>query len=546
MVAIMKKQDPPMHLEIQKQGKNWYGIIRTSFRKDGKVCHTTHGYLKGYTYEQLKVIQVTMRGKPTELGYGDEPEVRDSKEYGASFATLQLAKELGLDKMIYSKPHEAWVQDCLAMIAGRVVYAGSKLSLSNRYKDTALWELCRVEGKVDVEEHCYASMDRLFQRQGAIQKALAEKHCQDGAVVLYDITSSYLEGEYAASELVLFGYNRDNKDGHEQIVIGLLCNEEGCPIGVEVFAGNTKDETTVEQKIIECQERYHLSQLIFVGDRGMITQSNTEKLKGKEGLFTISALTHPQTRKLLERGVIQLNLFDEMNIAEAVDPDAPNRRYCLCRNDDTRKKETHVRQQLLDKTIDTLKHIAASQRKTTPAKIAARVGRLFAKTKMGKFFSWDIVNGKLMWELNAHKVEEEQALDGCYIIVTTVPADKMDRKKTVATYKQLMLVEKAFRNIKTVQLEIRPIYHKTDDRIRCHVFICMLAYYLQWHMQKRLQPLFESDGEKKNRFWTFENVIERLKSIRRQTITHSGVTYAVVSKPDSDQLSILNLLNLAL
>ena len=263
-------------------------------------------------------------------GSAEDLRILTSKEYGASYALLELAKELGLDRALYSRK-EAWVKDCLAMIVGRIIYAGSKLALSNQWKNTALWELSGVEGKVDVDLHCYLPMDRLLERQGAIQRTLAARHLQDGHLVLYDITSSYFEGAYTQSDIVTFGYNRDGKRGHEQMVIALLCSAEGCPVGVEVFAGNTQDASTVPEKIAQLQRQYGLKEIIFVGDRGMITKTVAEKIKGIEGLHTISALTHRQIVGLLERKVITAELFDEEKIVEVFDPEEPKRRYCLCR-----------------------------------------------------------------------------------------------------------------------------------------------------------------------------------------------------------------------
>jgi len=535
-----------LHLEIQRHRSNCYGLLRTTYwdKKEKKIKHKSYGRLKGISHEKLKLIQAALKGEAKLLTAEDMPRAIESKEYGASYAVLQLAKELELDKAIYSKPNQQWVQDCLAMITGRLVYAGSKLSLSNRYKDTALWELCGVEGAVDVEEHCYASMDRLLERQEALQKKLAAKHFDGNALVLYDITSSYFEGEYEDSDIVKFGYNRDKKRGHEQMVIGLICTSKGCPIGIEVFPGNTKDETTVIDKISELQRSYKVEEIIFVGDRGMITKANLEKVKNVKGLNTISALTHPQIKELLSRRVIQLDFFDEKNIVEIIDPEDTSRRYCLCRNPEVAKKETYTRDALLAKTKEGLDKIKASKRKATVEQISARVGKLLSKTKMNKYISWQVCNEKLQWTLNEELVDTEQLLDGCYIIASDVPQEKMPAQELVASYKKLTLVEKAFRNLKTVQIEVRPVFHKTDNRIRCHVFICMLAYYLQWHMMQRLQLLFQADGKHKKRFWTFENVIERLKSVRREKISVSGATCKIVTDPDDDQLNIINLLKI--
>ncbi len=537
-----------LHLEIQRHRQNCYGLLRTTYwdKKEKKVKHSSHGRLSGLNYETLKLIQAALKGDVRLATDEDIPRARNSKEYGASFSILQLAKELELDKAIYSKPQQQWVKDCLAMIIGRLVYAGSKLSLSNRHKDTALWELCGVEERVNVEEHCYTSMDRLLERQRAIQKKLAEKHFDGNALVLYDITSSYFEGEYEESDIVKFGYSRDRKRGCEQMIIGLICTSEGCPIGIEVFPGNTKDETTVVDKIAEIQNLYKVSELIFVGDRGMVTKANLEKVKTVNGLKTISALTHPQIKELLARDVIQLDLFDEKNIVEIIDPDNPKTRYCLCQNPESAKRETKTRNALLKKTTEGLEKIATSKRKAKAEKISARVGKLLSKTKMSKYVSWEIKEEKLHWSLKEDLIDTEELLDGCYIISSDVPAEKMESYEVVASYKKLSLVETAFRNLKTVQLEVRPVYHKTDKRIRCHVFICMLAYYLQWHMNQRLQPLFSKDGTHSKRFWTFENVIERLKSIRREDIHIAGATCKIVTDPDADQKKILDLLKVKL
>ena len=233
-----------VHLEIQKHRSSFYGVLRSSFREDGQVKHSNHGRITGLALEQLQLIQAAFRGDVVPKDSPEAFQVLSSKEYGASSALLALAKELGLPQMIYSR-NEPWVNDCMAMIVGRILYAGSKLSLSHQWKNTVLWELCGVSGPVDVEQHCYEPMDRLLDRQKAIQKALASKYLRDGCLVLYDISSSYFEGAYEESEIVLFGYNRDGKRGHEQICLGLLCNAQGCPVGVEVFPGNTQDASTV-------------------------------------------------------------------------------------------------------------------------------------------------------------------------------------------------------------------------------------------------------------------------------------------------------------
>ena len=540
MVAIMK---PPLrvHLEIQQHRASVCGVLRSSYREDGKVKHTNHGRITGLPLEQLQLIQAAFRGEVLPESSPDALQILSSKEFGASHALLALAKELGLPRLLYSRP-EPWVGDCLAMIVGRLLYAGSKLSLSQQWKSTVLWEVCGVSGPVDVEDHCYAAMDRLLARQKAIQQALAARHLREGCLVLYDITSSYFEGAYAESDIVLFGYNRDGKRGHEQICVGLLCSDQGCPVGVEIFPGNTQDATTVVEKIQELQKDYGLKKVIFVGDRGMVTQANVEKLQTVEGLHLISALTHQQIVALLEREVIQAELFDERKVVEVVDPADPKRRYGLCRNPESARREGATRQRLLDLTQEGLRQIARSPRQASHEKIGARVGRVLQQYKMGKFVAWEVKEGKLHWELNQAKITQEQLLDGCYIISSDVPPELLDQQQVVASYKSLGLVEGAFRNLKTVSLEMRPVFHKKDDRIRSHVFLCVLAYYLQWQATLRLQPLFAKDGKGKDRQWTFSNVLERLKALRRQRVKMGGVEFDRVAEPEADQKEILDLL----
>lgn len=535
------------HLEIQKRKTGVYGLIRSSFRRDGKVVHKTVGFLSGMSLDQLLILQAGFQGKIVPSTHENAPVINDSKEYGASFALLALAKQLELDRILYSRVYEPWVQDCLAMIVGRVIYAGSKLSLSNRWKDSVLWDLCGTEGPVNVQLHCYEPMDRLLERQSAIQRALVRKHF-DGSknLVFYDITSSFMEGEYKASRLVLFGYNRDRKKGHAQIVFGLVCTAEGCPCAVEVFAGNTKDASTVQNKIAEIRKRYGIKEVVFVGDRGMITPVNFEVLQGVEGLRIISALTHREMAGLLERKVVQMELFDERRINEVVDPKDPSVRYCLCRNPQSAERETKTRQALMERTGKALDQIASRKKRAAAQRIGAQVGKIFGRTKMAKFVHWEVKDGRLVWQWRKELVTEEGSMDGCYVVRTNVDSSRMDKNQVVGTYKKLALVEQAFRNLKTVQLEVRPVHHKEDHRMESHVLVCMLAYYLQWHMEQRLIPLFEKNGQGKDRFWTIENVIERLKSIRRQTIKIEGVSCSVVSTPDPEQTEILNLLKIKL
>ncbi|HZK53785.1 MAG TPA: IS1634 family transposase [Desulfosporosinus sp.] len=539
----MKQNKQRVHLEIQTHRKNPRGLIRTSVRKDGKNTHETISTLTGLTIEQLVLIQAALQGN---VVLKKDFVIKNSMEYGASYAFLQLAKDLGLDKMIYSRPSETWVRDSLAMIIGKVIYAGSKLSLTRIATDSCLWNVCGIDDEtIDVNSHCYQSMDKLFERQVAIQRKLAAKHLNDSSIILYDITSSYMEGEYEESEIVTYGYNRDKKKGHEQIVIGLICSREGCPIAVEVFRGNTKDESTVEDKIIQIKDTYGVKNAIFVGDRGMITKTQFERIQENETNYikTISALTHAQLAHLCEKDCVQMSMFDEHEIIQVIDPENPQIRYGLSKNPIRGQKDKATRQTLLAKTENALEKIAALKRPSDDATTGIRVGKIINKYKVGKLLKVEIKDGKVTWERNKNMIREAEALDGLYVIFTDVKEEEMNISEVVQTYRKLIGVEQAFRNLKTTQLEIRPIYHKTDDRIKCHIFLCMLAYYLMWNAKQRLTPLFETDQVGQNKKYTFEHIIERLKSIRKETVEIEGIATKVITECDEEQQLILNCLN---
>lgn len=532
-----------VHLEIQTHRKNPRGLIRTSFRKEGKNLHETISTLTGLSLEQLKLIQAALQGN---VVLKKDFIIKNSKEYGASYALLQLAKDLELDKMIYSRTSEKWVHDCLAMIIGKVIYSGSKLSLTRVNSDSCLWDICGIElDAIDVNTHCYQSMDMLFKRQKAIQKKLAAKHLNNNSIILYDITSSYLEGSYKDSEFVTWGYNRDKKKDHEQIVIGLICNNVGCPIAVEVFRGNTKDDSTIEKKIIQVKKDFGIQNAIFVGDRGMITSTQFNRIQENDINYirTISALTHSQLADLCKKEFVQMSMFDKKETVQIIDPAKPEIRYGLSKNEIRGKKDQATREILLTKTEAELERISNLKRPADDASTGVRVGKIINKYKVGKLLKVDIKDGKISWKRDHKKIQEAEALDGLYVIFTDVKEEDMDISEVVQTYRKLIGVEQAFRNLKTAHLEIRPIYHKTDDRMKCHVFLCMLSYYLMWHAKQRLLPLLEADPDGQNKKYTFKHIIERLKSIRKEIVEVEGVETTVITECDEEQQLILDYLN---
>jgi transposase len=528
-----------------KQGKKVYRtvLIRQSYKKKGKVKHRTIANISRLPASQIVQIKAVLSGKGA---FVSEKELKtsNSREYGASAAFLDIGKRLGLDKLLYSR-QEQWRDDLMAMIAGRIVFQGSKLHLSNLFMDSAMWELCgHPYGiKINVNKHCYLPLDKLLERQESIQKELAKRHLEDGCLILYDMTNTWLEGEYTDSEIVDHGLGKGRKKGYKQIAIGLIADKRGCPVAIEVFNGHTSDQTTVKDQAELLANTYGVKEIIFAGDRGMLTPKRIEEVT-EYGFKTLTALTHPQIFQLLEREVIQPELFDERRIEEVKDPDNPRIRYMLCKNPHTMLRERETRDSLVEKVSSEFEKIAKIKKKRSKEKVCARIGALLGRYRIGKFYKWSVSDtGAVEWSLDSELIERERLFDGCYIIRTEIGADKMSAAEAVAGYKSLAGVEKAFRNLKTVSLEIRPIYHKKDDRIRAHVFICMLAYYIQWHATECLEPLFESNSTNADSRWSFQIVIERLKSIRKENLNIKGIQVgSKITTPDEEQQKILDLL----
>jgi transposase len=532
------------HLEIQTNGKRAYGFFRSSFRKDGKVMHDTMGTIKGLPVEKLRAMKAAMDGKTINR---DNLHITKSREYGASAALFQLAKKIGLDKLIFSRSSELWVKAVLAMIIGRIVFAGSKLALSHVEKLSAIWEICGIEEVIDVDKHCYNPMDELLDRQDLIQKKLVNKHFSDGCVVLYDITSSYLEGAYEDSELADFGYSRDKKRGMKQITIGLICAGNGCPVAVEVFRGNTPDCKTVAGKFELLQKKYGLKKAIFVGDRDMLTQKNLDI--APTDWSTVTALTHAKIKELCNTDKVQLSMFDEDTTTEVVLPEDPSVRYALRKNQVRAEKEKKNRSALIAKVEVELSKISDSKRKSDDAKLGVRVGKILKKYKIGKYFNIVITDGRMSFSRKTEKIDDDAQYDGLYVIRSDISKDDMDIYQVVETYKRLINVEQAFRSMKTTQLELRPIYHRKDDRIKAHVFICMLSYYLLWHMEEALSEFLASDGNGKDRTFTIDYVVETLKSIRAQEVRIDDIdtdTVDVITELTDEQISLLSNIGVAI
>ncbi len=396
------------------------------------------------------------------------------------------------------------------MIIARILEPSSKLATARGFHPetatSSLAALLDLDDAVD-ETQLYHALDWLLDRQHSIENALAKRHLSEGSVVLYDVSSTYFEGRHCP--LARFGHSRDERSGNPQIIFGLLTDSEGCPVAVEVFEGNTGDPTTVASQVHKLRQRFHLKQVILVGDRGMLTSARIrEDLQPQEGLQWISALKsiHPLAdpkagiQKLVQDGALQLSLFDQHDLAEIQHPSFPGERLIACRNPLLAEERSRKRNELLEATEKQLKKIVeATQRKKKPLRgrkeIGLAVGKILGRYKMGKHFSLFIEQDGFRCERKQGNIEREAALDGIYVIRTSVPAKTLSSEKVVGHYKRLSDVERAFRSLKSVDLKIRPIYHHLADRVKAHVFLCMLSYYVEWHMRRALAPMLFDDED---------------------------------------------------
>jgi transposase len=476
-------------------------LLRRTYREGGSVKHQTLGNLSHLPPDLIETIRRRLRG---DSASDSRPwEIIRTIPHGHVLAVLGTLKFVNLDAILGSHPSRERSL-VIAMIASRILRPASKLATARAIQqETATTSLGLELGLSQErigEQELYAALDWLLERQTRVENKLAAKHLSEGTLILYDVTSSYYTGH--RSSLVQFGFNRDGKRRFPQIVYGLLCNSEGCPVAVEVFAGNTADTKTLSAQITKVRRRFGVHRVVFVGDRGMITSRRIdEELRGVDGLDWITALRADTIRLLAEQGVIQPSLFDERDLAEVVSPDFPDERLIVCRNPLLAAERARKRAELLAATERQLAEIAAAtQRAKNPllgrAKIGLRVGRVLNRHKVGKHFELTIDDTSFAYRRNEARIAAEAQLDGIYVVRTSVKPQALKPADAVRAYKDLSTVERAFRCLKTVDLKIRPIFHWLDDRIRAHVFLCMLAYYVEWHMRKKLAPLLFDDHER--------------------------------------------------
>ena len=475
-------------------------LLRESYRDGDKVKSRTLANLSHWPQAKIDALRRVLKGEEL-VSPADRLQIERSLPHGHVAAVLGMARKLGLHHLLPGKPKRL-SKLALALVVARVIEPAAKLATARQLSEaTAAHSLGALLdlGAVD-EDELYAALDLLGAAQPKIEAVLAKRHLQDGALVLYDLTSSYLEGRHC--ELARHGYSRDGRSDKLQIEFGLLCAADGCPVAVEVFEGNTADPTTLAAQVDKLKARFKLTRVVLVGDRGMITSARIEADLKPAGLDWVSALRAPAIRKLAEDGgPLQLSLFDDRDMAEITSPDFPGERLIVCRNPDLAAERRRKRGELLAATEKDLARIrTAVQRQRKPLRgedaIGLKVGAVLGKRKMAKHFRLTITDTSFAFARIEDAIAGEAALDGFYVLRTNVPADSLDAAATVRAYKSLAHVERAFRTIKTVELDVRPIHHRLAGRVRAHVFLCMLAYYLIWHMRRTLAPILFDDHDR--------------------------------------------------
>ena len=475
-------------------------LLRESFRENGKVNKRTLANLSKWPDDIVEGLRILLKGGVALPSMGDAFAILRSRPHGHVAAALGTTRRLGLERLLDRRPSRERAL-AAAMILARILDPRSKLATARSLRSETLTHTLGEElGIEDAgENELYRAMDWLLRRQDRIERHLAARHLEDGALVLCDITSVCFEG--SKCPLARRGYSRDGKRGTLQIVFALLCNREGCPVAVEVFEGNTADPGTLGAQLDTLRKRFSLSRIVLVGDRGLLTDARIREEVEPAGLGWITALRAPAIRKLASEGNLQLSLFDERDLAEITAPELyPGERLVVCRNPLLAAERARKRLELLAATAGELdKVVAATRRENKPLqgndKIAVRADRALRRYKVGKHFDTESTDDGFSYTRNERRIAVEAALDGLYIIRTSVLAEELAAEQAVRSYKGLSRVERAFPSYKTVDLKVRPVHHRLEGRVRAHVFLCMLAYYVEWHMRRALAPLLFDDDD---------------------------------------------------
>ena len=467
-------------------------LLREGWREGGRVRKRTLANLTDWPAEQVEALRRVLRGERL-VAPEEAFAVERSVPHGHVEIVLALVRRLGLDRAI--APRRSPERDrVLAMVVERLLHPASKLATTRLWHTTTLAEELGVGA--DDEDALYDAMDWLLVRQARIERWLAQRHLREDAPVFADVSGSYYEGR--TCPLMRFGYSRDRKRGKTQVVYAVLSAPGGCPVAVEAYPGDTSDPSTVPDAVGTLRERFGLERVVLVGDRGLLTQVQIQHLQRHPGLGWVSALRAPQIRALVEQEALQLSLFDEQNLAELASPDYPGERLVACYNPLLAEERARKRVALLEATEAGLERVAREAARRTkkllaPAEIGRKVGRVLAKHKMAKHFVWEAVDGRLAYRRHEETIAAEARLDGIYVLRTSEPEARLSAADTVRTYKGLADIERWFRALKGPEIRVRPIHHREERRVRAHLFICLLAGYLEWHLRRALAPLLFDD-----------------------------------------------------
>jgi transposase len=483
-IAVVPNRDSPPAI-----------LLREGWREGNKTRQRTLANLSDWPQQKIDTLRRLLRDEPM-VSLHDRFTTQKSLPHGHVEAVLAMIRKLELERLISSE-HCRERDLVVAMIVQRLIAPVSKLATTRLWHTTTLSEELGV-GEAS-EDDLYAAMDWLGERQERIEKKLAARQLREGGLVLYDVSSSFYAGH--TCPLAQFGHDRDGKKGLPIIVYGVMTNGEGCPVAVSVYAGNTGDPTTVADQINKLREKFELERVVMVGDRGMLTQPQIDKLKLHPGLGWITALTSTAIRQLVEQGALQLSLLDEKNLAEITAAEYPGERLMVCHNPVLEEQRQRKRQALLEATEKSLekirKEVARRKKKPlTAAAIGVKVGKVLGRYKMGKHFACTIAEGSFAWSRRAESIRQEEKLDGIYVLRTSEPVERLSGEETVRSYKRLAEVERAFRCLKGIDLLVRPIRHRSEDRVPAHIFLCVLAYYVEWHLRRAWAPLLFEDEER--------------------------------------------------
>ncbi len=564
-----------MHINIiPNRGSSPTVLLRESYREGAKVCKRTLANLSALSAAQVQMIRSTLRGDVLQP-INEAFEITASPAHGHVQAIALAMQRLGFASLLASKPCPE--RDLVAaMVASRIICPATKLATTRLWHTTTL----AVEfGVTDAtEDDLYAAMDWLLGGQDRIQKKLAARHLQEDSLVLYDLSSSYFEGSHCP--LAKLGYSRDGKRGTLQVNYGLLTDERGCPVAVSVHEGNTSDSTTFMPQVTRLREEFGIKRMVMVGDRGMISQKAIDEMSTDANVAWITALRSSAIRTLVEHGRVQMGLFDERNLAEISSPDFPGERLVACRNPELAKLRVHTRNDLLaatEKNLEKIKVRVDAGKLVGQDKIGVAIGKVVNQYKVAKHFELLIADDSFTFTRNTDRIFAEAALDGLYIIRTSVKAERMDAPTCVRTYKSLAQVERAFRSIKTMDLKVRPIHHRLENRVRAHIFLCMLAYYVEWHMRDVWRELMFADEDQAAKLvrdpvapatrsdaamkkvlsrtlddgsavHSFQTLMAQLQSIVRNTCRTPGgavdaPTFEIITTPNHTQKRALDLIN---